>query len=264
MVPGHVAATVECLEALLEHGADLSVADAAGRTPLFVACATNRPACASLIMEVLEMHEIGHDLAADGLVPRDGRPAGRHAAARRGVQRRARVRAPPARGRHARGHAQRPGLDGRGARAVGPPRRGGEAPGGVPAPRHGRVRQRAVPGDGRGAPALQALVRWRTRSPSGGARATTCSCGPKRRRRAEPVRVAVVPAPERRPPRLRVRGLDRLQRRGAAGRVLVQPRVPGGAVGPAGRRRRGDGRRGRPGRGGGPGCGRAPCGCGTS
>ncbi|RLN11017.1 hypothetical protein BBJ28_00022140 [Nothophytophthora sp. Chile5] len=47
--PSHLAATPECLEALLAFGDDLLQGDKLGRSPLFVACARNRPACVEFL-----------------------------------------------------------------------------------------------------------------------------------------------------------------------------------------------------------------------
>ena len=55
----HLAANVACLEILLEFGADFAARDTQGRTPLFVACAMNRVECASFLLEVLELQDVG-------------------------------------------------------------------------------------------------------------------------------------------------------------------------------------------------------------
>jgi ankyrin repeat protein len=47
--PSHLAATPECLEALLAFGDDLLQGDKLGRSPLFVACARNRVACVEFL-----------------------------------------------------------------------------------------------------------------------------------------------------------------------------------------------------------------------
>ncbi|GMF65701.1 unnamed protein product [Phytophthora lilii] len=47
--PSHLAATPECLEALLAFGDDLLQGDELGRSPLFVACARNRVACVEFL-----------------------------------------------------------------------------------------------------------------------------------------------------------------------------------------------------------------------
>ncbi|KAK1935364.1 Serine/threonine-protein phosphatase 6 regulatory ankyrin repeat subunit A [Phytophthora citrophthora] len=47
--PSHLAATPECLEALLAYGDDLLQGDKLGRSPLFVACARNRVACVEFL-----------------------------------------------------------------------------------------------------------------------------------------------------------------------------------------------------------------------
>lgn len=62
MHAAHLAANVECLEALLEAGASLCAEDSHGRTPLFVACAMNRFDCATFLLEVLDLEPNGSEL----------------------------------------------------------------------------------------------------------------------------------------------------------------------------------------------------------
>ena len=54
MSPAHLARNVECLEVLFQHGADLAALDVNGRSPLFVACAMNREACAEYLIGCLD------------------------------------------------------------------------------------------------------------------------------------------------------------------------------------------------------------------
>ena len=54
MVPTHLAKSVDCLEVLYKYGADMSIADLNGRSPLFVACATNRVDCAEYLINCLD------------------------------------------------------------------------------------------------------------------------------------------------------------------------------------------------------------------
>ena len=54
MSPAHLARNVECLEVLFRHGADLAALDVNGRSPLFVACAMNREACAEYLIGCLD------------------------------------------------------------------------------------------------------------------------------------------------------------------------------------------------------------------
>lgn len=54
MTPAHLAASVECLDALYRHGASLTATDQNGRSPLFVACAMNRWGCAEYLIECLD------------------------------------------------------------------------------------------------------------------------------------------------------------------------------------------------------------------
>lgn len=61
MRPAHLAASIEVLEALLDFGADLNVTDMEGRSPLFLACATNRVEVAEYLCELLDSE--GADLA---------------------------------------------------------------------------------------------------------------------------------------------------------------------------------------------------------
>lgn len=55
MAASHLAANVACLEALLAAGASFVTRDQHNRTPLFVACATNRYDCAHFLLEVLDI-----------------------------------------------------------------------------------------------------------------------------------------------------------------------------------------------------------------
>jgi ankyrin repeat protein len=57
MSPAHLARNVECLEVLFRHGADLAAVDVNGRSPLFVACAMNREACAEYLIGCLDESE---------------------------------------------------------------------------------------------------------------------------------------------------------------------------------------------------------------
>lgn len=54
MSPAHLAKSVECLDLLYRHGADLSITDCNGRSPLFVACAMNRVDCAEYLIHCLD------------------------------------------------------------------------------------------------------------------------------------------------------------------------------------------------------------------
>jgi ankyrin repeat protein len=54
MTPAHLAASIECLNALYSFGADLTVVDATGRSPLFVACAMNRSELAEYLVGCLD------------------------------------------------------------------------------------------------------------------------------------------------------------------------------------------------------------------
>ncbi|CAM9091039.1 unnamed protein product [Phaeothamnion confervicola] len=57
MTPAHLAKSREVLEVLLEHGADLNHGDAEQRTPLFIACASNRVEAAEFLCELLDSED---------------------------------------------------------------------------------------------------------------------------------------------------------------------------------------------------------------
>ena len=57
MTPAHLARTCECLRILYRHGADLTLLDSNGRSPLFVACAMNRSECAEYLIDCLDQDE---------------------------------------------------------------------------------------------------------------------------------------------------------------------------------------------------------------
>ena len=57
MMPSHIGKNRKILELLFEKGADFGSQDIQGRTPLFVACAMNRPDCVSFLLEYLDMSE---------------------------------------------------------------------------------------------------------------------------------------------------------------------------------------------------------------
>ena len=57
MTPCHLARNAECLSVLYQHGADLTLTDKNGRSPLFVACAMNRGDCAEYLIDCLDSDE---------------------------------------------------------------------------------------------------------------------------------------------------------------------------------------------------------------
>lgn len=54
MTPAHLAKSIDVLEVLFRHGADLHSLDNNGRSPLFIACAMNREDCAEYIINCLD------------------------------------------------------------------------------------------------------------------------------------------------------------------------------------------------------------------
>jgi len=57
MTPSHLARTRDCLRVLYRYGADLTITDSNGRSPLFVACAMNRADCAEYLIDCLDQDE---------------------------------------------------------------------------------------------------------------------------------------------------------------------------------------------------------------
>lgn len=57
MTPAHLAKSIDVLEVLFKHGADLQILDSNGRSPLFVACAMNREDCAEYIISCLDKED---------------------------------------------------------------------------------------------------------------------------------------------------------------------------------------------------------------